>query len=192
MITLVRSAVRGQFGAALGMLERCVRRAEAATWLTVVGQFPFWHVAYHATFYDIRHIQHHAGQLGAVLRRRVDQVCDAASKRGHSTLLTRWGGCGSTFAMPRTARAADHAGRVAGAVPARLAGDRQRGSDGRRGASVADVHCPRRSLRRRPLESTYRRATGTRIVALPPRQTPQTPGKVECPLFELRRFSPSA
>ena len=50
MNTLIRSAVAGQYGAALKMLRECVDRADDGVWLGPVGRFPFWHVAYHALF----------------------------------------------------------------------------------------------------------------------------------------------
>jgi hypothetical protein len=50
-ITVIQSAIGGQYGAALTMLHRCVENAEAGTWLAPVGQFPFWHIAYHTLFF---------------------------------------------------------------------------------------------------------------------------------------------
>lgn len=40
-----------QFGAALAMLEQCVERCPPAAWEAPVGNYPFWHVAYHVLFY---------------------------------------------------------------------------------------------------------------------------------------------
>jgi len=50
MITLVRSIIAGQYGAALSMLRGCIERAAPDAWLAVAGQFPFWHIAYHTLY----------------------------------------------------------------------------------------------------------------------------------------------
>jgi hypothetical protein len=48
MLPLIRSALAGQYGAALAMLDAClVSPGSAAAWHEPVGRFPFWHVAYH-------------------------------------------------------------------------------------------------------------------------------------------------
>jgi hypothetical protein len=51
MITMIRSALVGQYGAALSMLRGCVENVDSAIWLGAVGKFPFWHVAYHTLYY---------------------------------------------------------------------------------------------------------------------------------------------
>ena len=51
MITMIRSAVARQYGAALALMRGCVMRADSAAWLGAVGKFPFWHVAYHTLYY---------------------------------------------------------------------------------------------------------------------------------------------
>ena len=51
MITVIRSVVSGQYGAALSMLRGCVECADPMTWQAAVGNFPFWHVAYHTLYY---------------------------------------------------------------------------------------------------------------------------------------------
>jgi hypothetical protein len=51
MLSLIRSALAGQYGAALAMLDACLGPAESAgVWHEPVGRFPFWHVAYHVIF----------------------------------------------------------------------------------------------------------------------------------------------
>src|SRR5258708_4428667 len=50
LISPVRTALAGQYGATLVMLQRCLQRADAKAWLAPVGTCPFWHVAYHALF----------------------------------------------------------------------------------------------------------------------------------------------
>src|SRR6476659_4614801 len=47
MNALVRSALAGQFGAAMKMFRGCLDRADAGAWLAPVGKYPFWQVAYH-------------------------------------------------------------------------------------------------------------------------------------------------
>ena len=50
MLPLLRSALAGQYGASLAMLDACLLPAESAgAWNEPVGKFPFWHVAYHVT-----------------------------------------------------------------------------------------------------------------------------------------------
>jgi hypothetical protein len=50
MLSVVKSVVGGQYGAALKMLAGCVERADEAAWHATIAQFPFWHVAYHTVF----------------------------------------------------------------------------------------------------------------------------------------------
>jgi DinB family protein len=50
MITLIRSGVGAQYGAAFSMLRDCVKHADAAAWQAIVGQFPFWHITYHTLY----------------------------------------------------------------------------------------------------------------------------------------------
>jgi hypothetical protein len=50
MLTLIRSVVAGQYGAALAMLRGCVERADSTAWLSVVGRFPYWHITYHTLY----------------------------------------------------------------------------------------------------------------------------------------------
>ena len=50
MNSLIRTAVGGQYGAALTMMRQCVDRADAQAWRAAVGRSPFWHVAYHALY----------------------------------------------------------------------------------------------------------------------------------------------
>jgi hypothetical protein len=50
MNALIRSAIAGQFGAAVKMFRDCLERGEGGTWLAAVGKFPFWQVAYHTLF----------------------------------------------------------------------------------------------------------------------------------------------
>ena len=47
----IQSVLAAQYGAALGMLRAAITRADHATWRAFVGQFPFWHVAYHTLFH---------------------------------------------------------------------------------------------------------------------------------------------
>lgn len=51
MIEAVKSALTGQFEASLTMLEDALRQCPDDRWETPVGDFPFWHAAYHALFY---------------------------------------------------------------------------------------------------------------------------------------------
>ena len=57
MNALIRSAVAGQFGAALRMFRDCVERGEGGTWLAAVGKYPFWQVAYHTFFFAHLYVQ---------------------------------------------------------------------------------------------------------------------------------------
>jgi len=47
MIEQARSALVGQYGAALAMLAECIAKCPADKWHGAVGNFPFWHAAYH-------------------------------------------------------------------------------------------------------------------------------------------------
>jgi len=51
MLSLVRTTLSRQYGAALKMLGGCVRGCQAEDWEQAVGKYPFWHVAYHVLFY---------------------------------------------------------------------------------------------------------------------------------------------
>ena len=51
MIELLKQALVGQFDAALSMMHDSVKRCPADQWEQSVGNFPFWHVAYHLLFY---------------------------------------------------------------------------------------------------------------------------------------------
>ncbi len=51
MIDLYKQSVIHQFHAALSMLAECVSRCPGENWKSNVGNFPCWHVAYHALFY---------------------------------------------------------------------------------------------------------------------------------------------
>jgi hypothetical protein len=51
MLDLVRQTLASQFGAALKMVEDAIDKCQAENWSVSVGQFPFWHVAYHILFY---------------------------------------------------------------------------------------------------------------------------------------------
>ncbi len=42
--------VLSQFDAAFVMLEECIRKCPAAKWRSKVGNWKFWHVAYHAIY----------------------------------------------------------------------------------------------------------------------------------------------
>lgn len=50
-MTIIRTILVSQYGAALSMLHHCVRGADAVTWQTTVGRFPFWHVTYHTLYF---------------------------------------------------------------------------------------------------------------------------------------------
>jgi hypothetical protein len=50
MMMEVRSAVAGQYGAALSMLRGCAESADSATWRAVVGRLPNWHVIYRTLY----------------------------------------------------------------------------------------------------------------------------------------------
>lgn len=51
MIEVFKDALLGQYDAALAMLEDCMAKCPDDKWEGYVGNFPFWHVAYHALFY---------------------------------------------------------------------------------------------------------------------------------------------
>jgi hypothetical protein len=51
MIDVYKSALLGQFHAALAMLESAVRQCPDEHWHGIVGTQPFSHVAYHTLFY---------------------------------------------------------------------------------------------------------------------------------------------
>jgi DinB family protein len=51
MLPLVRTTLSRQYGAALKMLAGCVKGCSTDHWQQAVGNFPFWHVAYHVLFY---------------------------------------------------------------------------------------------------------------------------------------------
>ena len=51
MIDLFKTAVVGQFHAALSMLKSTVDQCPEDQWGCRVGEFPLWQVAYHALFY---------------------------------------------------------------------------------------------------------------------------------------------
>ncbi len=47
----IRSAIKGQYQAALSQLAAVVRQCPDSAWTGAQWKFPFWHVAYHALFY---------------------------------------------------------------------------------------------------------------------------------------------
>ena len=51
MIELFKNALTGQFQAALSMFNACVSQCSEDKWEGDVGNFPFWHVAYHTLYY---------------------------------------------------------------------------------------------------------------------------------------------
>jgi hypothetical protein len=51
MIDLYKQTLVNQFHAALSTLNECVSRCPRKNWETNVGNFPLWHVAYHALYY---------------------------------------------------------------------------------------------------------------------------------------------
>lgn len=51
MIELYKRSLINQFHAALSMLHDCVSKCPDENWSNKVGNFPFWHVVYHAVFY---------------------------------------------------------------------------------------------------------------------------------------------
>ncbi|HYE01834.1 MAG TPA: DinB family protein, partial [Phycisphaerales bacterium] len=48
MVEHLKHALRGQFEAALAMLEDCLIKCPAEHWDSPIARYPFWHVAYHA------------------------------------------------------------------------------------------------------------------------------------------------
>jgi hypothetical protein len=50
MTLSIQPILSAQYGAALAMLRAAVTSADPATWRAFVGQFPFWHVAYHTLY----------------------------------------------------------------------------------------------------------------------------------------------
>ena len=51
MLDTFQAALAGQYAAALSMFHDCVSRCPPDKWEGLVGNFPFWHVAYHTLFY---------------------------------------------------------------------------------------------------------------------------------------------
>jgi hypothetical protein len=51
MAVSIQPVLAAQYGAALAMLRAAVTHADQATWRAFVGQFPFWHVAYHTLYH---------------------------------------------------------------------------------------------------------------------------------------------
>ena len=51
MLDALKQSVIGQYEASLAMLEDCFRQCPDEAWEGEVGDFAFWHVAYHAIFY---------------------------------------------------------------------------------------------------------------------------------------------
>jgi hypothetical protein len=47
MSELLKSAILGQFQAALSMLDDCIRACPAEHWDGLIAKYPFWMVAYH-------------------------------------------------------------------------------------------------------------------------------------------------
>lgn len=51
MLDLYKQSVLAQFEAVLSTLRQCLVRCPEECWTENVGNFPFWHVAYHALYY---------------------------------------------------------------------------------------------------------------------------------------------
>ena len=51
MLDTFKSTLVGQYEFALSMFEDCIRQCSDEQWDEDVGNFPFWHVAFHALFY---------------------------------------------------------------------------------------------------------------------------------------------
>ena len=51
MLETLKKTLVSQFDAALLMLEGCLQQCPEKEWEVEVGNYPFWHVAYHALFY---------------------------------------------------------------------------------------------------------------------------------------------
>jgi len=51
MLDLLKQSLLHQFEAALSTLRLCLERCPDEHWTGTVGNYPFWHVAYHALFY---------------------------------------------------------------------------------------------------------------------------------------------
>lgn len=51
MLELVKQSLLNQFEATLSTLRDCIEKCPDEHWETRVGNFPFWHVAYHALYY---------------------------------------------------------------------------------------------------------------------------------------------
>jgi hypothetical protein len=50
-LPLIRQTLIHQYGAALKMLDGAIRQCKPPLWEKPVGQYPFWHVAYHVLFH---------------------------------------------------------------------------------------------------------------------------------------------
>ena len=51
MIELFKKCLLGQFGASLSVLNQCAQQCPDEQWEGLVGDYAFWHVAYHTLFF---------------------------------------------------------------------------------------------------------------------------------------------
>ena len=51
MIEILKQGLIGQYEAALSMFNTCVMQCPDDNWESRVGNFPFWHVAYHTLYF---------------------------------------------------------------------------------------------------------------------------------------------
>ena len=59
MLDAVQNALTGQYEAALTMFHEAVSRCPDDHWEGNVGNYPFWHVAYHAIYYTDLYLSPH-------------------------------------------------------------------------------------------------------------------------------------
>jgi len=70
-----KPVIVSQYKASLAMLRDAIERCSEALWNDARHKPPFWRIAYHVLFYtdNIRHVQHHAGQLHIRLREEMQE-----------------------------------------------------------------------------------------------------------------------
>ena len=51
MLALIKQSLLNQYLAALSTLRLCLEQCPDDKWAGNVGNFPFWHAAYHALYY---------------------------------------------------------------------------------------------------------------------------------------------
>lgn len=60
MLDVLKQSLLNQYLAALSTMRLCIERCPEDKWLGKVGNYPFWHAAYHALFYGDFYLTPHA------------------------------------------------------------------------------------------------------------------------------------